>query len=125
MTTKKSKLKADLIASITATRRKFHMGGFKTGDTRDLATCGTALCMAGHLEAIRKKLARKLAPAYRSFGSLDHEGLASAILVAETGEQCPLDFMARLLDAELDHITVKQAVAHIKGRSKKWPLLKR
>ena len=128
--TKKSKLKADLIASIAAPRRKFDMTVFmvedgKAGDgtAARAATCGTARCMAGHLEAIRPKLAKKLLPAYTEWFTVDHAELARAIWEYETGEKCLLDFMGNEFPGDLGDITVEQAVAHIKGRSKKWPQL--
>lgn len=129
MTTKASEFKKELIDSILNEQRKFDMCDWKAGDLAKVATCKTALCMAGHIEALRPRLAKKLAAdftyplGYNDEVEIDHELLAEAIWKQETGEQCRLDFTGRNNSTYLEELTRKDAVAHIRGRSKKWPLL--
>ena len=139
-------LKRDLIASIQNEKRTFNMGFFTKGgsyftdyasSTGDYvakpASCGTASCIAGHIEAIRPKVVKKLIKENGPY--YEHEDLASAVWEAETGQECRLDFFgqsyqgpARLNEeygcyVELEDITREEAIAHIRGRSKRWPLL--
>jgi hypothetical protein len=142
---KKKKLVADLIESISKEHRNFGMERFvvEKASSEKPATCETASCIAGHLTAIRPRLAKKLAPQYthnqwwlcgsRALNEVLHSELAEAIWEAETGEKCPLDFYAinypgveSAVDANeyMKRITRKEAIAHIRGRSKKWPQFK-
>lgn len=123
MTTKVSDFKKELIASILDEQNKFDMREFKSGSNNQVATCKTALCMAGHIEALRPRLAKKLAAKHKFYGELDHHDLAHAIWREETGQECRLDFFADMTETSMDVLTRKDAVAHIRGRSKKWPLL--
>jgi hypothetical protein len=124
-----NQLEKDLIASINAPRRKFDMSKWHTKEEEAgrVATCGTACCLAGHIEAIRPKLAKRLLPAYvHAWGDyIDHAGLARAIYREETGKPCRLDFHGdkSALGKRLDEITREEAVAHIKGKNPAWPLL--
>lgn len=126
--------KEELIASIQNENRHFDMGTWTTDNTK-VATCGTACCMAGHIEALRPKLAKKLAPKFTDteLGYIDHEQLAEEIWAEETGYECRLDFCALHHPSDQGYdsqtgwmkaITRKEAIAHIRG-SKRWPQLKR
>lgn len=130
-----AEFKKELIASIQNERRAFDMGRFtKSGDPERPATCGTACCIAGHIEALRPQLAKKLAPkCVSSAWGIDHENLAASIWKEVTGQECRFDFYGHefVIDhdqwgqvtKDLDGITRKEAIAHINGRSKRWPLL--
>lgn len=134
-----SNLKQELIEAIQNEELHFGMRQWKIGRHNRYATpatCNTASCMAGHIEALRPELAKKLAPkhtstyvlAHTDHKDLDHEALAQEIWELETDTKCRLDFCGLNYDntygdSDLDQITRKEAIAHIKGRSKKWPLL--
>ena len=127
MTKSKPTLKDELIAAIQNEDNRFDMSRFTTNDRR--ATCKTACCMAGHIEALRPELAKKFLLEHsdlhlQGHSSIDHEGLAAAIWEHEMGEKCRLDFFAYKFKGEayLEDITRKQAIAHIKGKSRNWPL---
>lgn len=128
----------DVIASIEAEERTFQMEYWVTTDAsvdpyglrpdrseEAPATCDTASCIAGHLEAVRPGLAARLAPAFRSRFGLDHAGLARAIYTAETGEACPIDFWGNEAPKSLESITREDAIAHVRGEHEEWPLLDR
>lgn len=130
----KDRLHADLIASIEAEDRYFNMAYWVTDHAADPfchdpneppATCDTASCLAGHIEAVRPELAAELAPRFRARWGLDHQRLAQTIYELETGEPCPLDFLGRnrLDDVELDQISREDAVLHVRGEHDEWPLL--
>lgn len=121
----KSDLKQDLIDSILNEELEFNMCLFKRGTQACVATCSTATCMAGHIEAVRPRLARKLKPKYvlHQGPSLDHASLAAEIWEIETGEKCRLDFFACNNPKAMHKITRREAVAHIRGTSKRWPQL--
>ncbi len=97
----------------------------------NVASCRTASCMAGHVEALRPQLTKKLLPDYQFCGgAVDHEKLARAIWKEETGKECTLDFLAdnhpkeakEDFESYAESVTRKEAVAHIRG-SKRWPQL--
>lgn len=118
-------LKKDLIASIMNERRKFDMSRWTKDGNR--ATCGTALCMAGHLEAIRPKVAKAILVEHPEWGGdewrgLEHELLANAIWEKETGEKCRLDFVKENTSTDIEELTREDAVKHINGRHRSWPL---
>jgi hypothetical protein len=126
----------DVIASIEAEERTFQMEYWVTPDARDdlpigdpseeaPATCDTASCIAGHLEAVRPELAASLAPRFRGRYGLEHDELAAAIYQAETGEVCPFDFWGNQAPKQLEHITREDAIAHVRGEHEQWPLLDR
>lgn len=143
--TKKNDLKQELIEAIQNEELQFNMSTWKVGWHNAIgtpATCNTASCMAGHIEALRPKLAKKLASKYIStyiyhgdiIKEIDHAALANEIWETETGEKCQLDFIGNRFNekkkdedwsycADLNSVTRKEAIAHIRGRSKKWPLL--
>ena len=146
MTTKKTtvkEFKQELIDSILNEKRNFDMRSYTTDDwgvhDRKPAFCKTASCMAGHIEALRPRLAKKLAQKQFEEGETEivHARLARDIWKEVTGEECRLAFFGETYDVrkerdELGEYEVKgdwfqatreEAVAHIKGRSKKWPLL--
>lgn len=122
--------KEELIASIQNEKRTFDMSRWAKQNSKP-ATCATACCMAGHIEAIRPKLAAQLIGDYRHVSYIDHERLAQAIWKIETGHECRLDFLADNHPLELEcsfleyaqGITRNEAIAHIRG-SKRWPQLK-
>lgn len=129
----KAKLHQDLIDSIDAEDRFFNMAYWVTPHIEDpfaydpnepVATCDTASCIAGHLEAIRPELAAELAPSFRNRFGLNHERLAVAIYERETGEACRLDFRARNhTEKNLHEVTREDAIAHVRGEHPNWPLL--
>jgi hypothetical protein len=125
----------DLVNSIAAEDRTFQMDYWVTTDRDGLngpltsryeeapASCETASCIAGHLEAVRPELALELVDQFRSRYGVEHAHLAAAIYQAETGEACPFDFWGHLSSKDLEHITREDAVAHIRGEHDEWPLL--
>lgn len=127
---KKDRLHADLIAAIRNEANAFDMRWYTTihrdrpGARRilDVATCDTALCMAGHLEAIRPELTAELAPRYTHDLDVSHAMLASAIYERATGERCPLDFYGDNTTKDLRELTREDAVLHILGEHDAWPL---
>jgi hypothetical protein len=135
--------KEKLINSILNEKRTFDMGQFTTEDfdveDKKPATCGTASCMAGHIEALWPSVAKRLAKEQlkeqeqkEPFACIDHEVLAADVWKEVTGKPCRFDFIGDTYrhedeDGGIDawwHATREQAVAHIKGRSKNWPLLR-
>lgn len=117
-----NQLEKDLIESIMKPRRKFDMSKWHTKESEPvLATCGTACCMAGHIEAIRPKIAKRLLPSFVRGDFTDHAGLAAAIYRQETGKPCRLDFVAVKTSKYFREITREDAVAHIKGKNPDWP----
>lgn len=130
---KKAALINDLIASITAEGHTFDMSAWTTDEDEATgpATCETASCLAGHLEAIRPALAAQLAECFEAeeydgtpTGRVDHAELAVAIWKRETGEaSCPLDFLGHNTPRSLERLTVEDAVAHVRGENPEWPLL--
>jgi hypothetical protein len=122
----------ELIASIENEKRTFHMKEFVVGgneqdfgETVQVASCKTASCMAGHIEALRRPLAKRLA-AKEEFqhgnGDPSHSLIAEEIYRRETGRDCPLDFFGDLSAKGFDELTRDEAVAHIKGINPEWPL---
>jgi hypothetical protein len=123
---RKAKFIKDLCDSILNEKRTFYMGNWCTRDDHGIATCGTASCIAGHIEAIRRPLAKKLVVTDKSLlfsGMVCHASLAEKIYIEETGERCPLDFLARRHPRGINGVTRRTAVAHVKGTSKVWPQL--
>lgn len=135
LTPKQKEVHAKLIASISKESRRFDMsrwvftgGEYIEEEHRKPATCKTAACMAGHLEAIYPKQAKALVTSGDvtwSNGVVRHELLAPLLYEKVTGEKCPLNFTADVAEfgKDLEQITRAEAIAHIRGNSKKWPLL--
>lgn len=130
-----NKFDRELVARIANERTTFKMDRFvKHGTGYSVATCGTARCMAGHIVAMRPKLAKALVAlhpekygpnadnqrGYISIG-LKFDNLASAIYQVETGKPCKLDFWGDNCPTSLDLVSKSQAIAHIKGTSDNWP----
>jgi hypothetical protein len=120
-------LKDELIEAIRNEQNFFGMGQWVRGPLEsqgNVASCHTASCMAGHIEALRPELARSLLRRFHyasmDYG-LDHSGLASHIWHIEMGEACPLDFCGYNNDMDLEDITRADAIAHIQGLNKSWP----
>lgn len=118
-------LHSKLIARITAEDACFDMRTF-TSD-RELATCDTARCMAGHLEALYPELAKEVAATFRDESffqlSLPHALIARHVYERVTGVECLLDFYASNTELALDQLTADMSVDHINGQSGRWPLL--
>ena|SRR5690349_7692135 len=114
-----------LIESISNERRTFNMTLWVRGVNQNkLATCGTASCMAGHIEALEQKLAKQLTPEFMDYsGCIDHANLARAIYKKVTGEPCLLDFYAfnTNIDVFRDDLSRGHAIKHIRGTNKSWP----
>lgn len=129
-------LKDELIESIRNEERQFDMSRWNSADGHgcvgwsSLPTCKTACCLAGHIEALRPKLAKNLANSLAGDLGLDHEGIARAIWEKEMGEDCRLDFRGASVQEKywpntgMEGISRSMAIAHIRGRSKRWPLLR-
>ena len=121
--------KRKLAASIRNERRTYDQCRFTTeiGDKyTQPATCGTAACIAGHIEAIFPRVTQRLAPSY-SFELEQglHGALARAVWREVTGKPCRFDFSAgpdREEGGSYRSPTREEAVAHIYGRNKSWPL---
>ncbi len=121
-------LKDELIAAIQNEQLHFDMGAWALDideDAPDLTpaqvTCGTALCMAGHICALRPELAKAHPQAAKSWL---FDAVAASIWQAEMGEECRLDFMMdQLPDNRTVPLTRGDAVRHIQGEHPEWPLL--
>lgn len=122
--------KRKLAASIRNERRTYDQTRFNTlvgDDYLKPATCGTAACVAGHIEACWPRVTKRLAPSF-SFApnDVDHRALARAVWREVTGKPCRFDFSSGpdLQDENGDvrYPTREEAVAHIYGRNKAWPL---
>lgn len=124
--------KRKLARSIRNERRNYDQTRFVAdGARKDVpATCGTACCIAGHIEACWPGTARRLLAKnnYRLDCScddcsrnprIDHTVLAGDIWQAVTGKPCRFDFSA---GPEFAPPTREEAVAHIYGRHKEWKL---
>lgn len=127
MTTKNT-LEADLIAAIRDERRTFRMELYHRGDEEtQAASCETACCMAGHIEALRPELAaRFLSQCMAPVGflpELNHKKLARKIWKHETGEVCLLDFTGRNTNLDLEEISRDYAIEHILGENDDWEQL--
>jgi hypothetical protein len=118
----------ELIASIENEKRHFDMGSFVTDKDDRRANCRTASCMAGHIEALRPRIAKKvLVDQGYSPNELfvDHDTLAAEIYKRVTGKECRLDFYGQnYLTGTISMITRKEAISHIKGTNRKWPQIK-
>jgi hypothetical protein len=98
--------------------------------------------MAGHIEACWPSVAKRIAKIhikedleFHGPGEVDHESLACQVWEEVTGQPCRFDFMGGNYNDHLTYeeqmstdevwweATREEAVAHIRGRSKKWPLL--
>ena len=122
---RKTKFLAELVAQIQNEQYHFDMEYFTTnritGFGEPPPTCDTASCIAGHIEALRPELAKRVG------GS--HPTRAAGIYRAETGEPCRLDFYginyrdADGFSAGLRNISREEAIAHILGESENWPQL--
>jgi hypothetical protein len=135
LTPKQIKVHQKIINSISNEKRHFDMSHWILPSQDDeycqaRASCKTASCMAGHLEAAYPRQAAKLLAENRVGKYADdngrihsHEHLAIDLYEHLTGEKCPLDFLADRIGKETEDITRKEAVAHLKGTSRKWPLL--
>lgn len=131
----------EIIASITNEKLYFDMCKFTTSPltrvlegehegewVEPLPTCATASCMAGHINARRRPLAKRLAnkPEFRTGYNkedIDHAAVAREIYKRETGKVCRLDFLGlESTRLNLFELTRADAVAHIKGVHPTWPL---
>jgi hypothetical protein len=119
----------ELIGSITDEHHYFDMQYFTTQvDSTITATCNTASCMGGHIQALRSERAEELfdelikrneiAPHFSSI----HASIARIIYKEETGKPCKLDFFAVNHRRPLGEQTREDAIAHIKGW-RDWPQL--
>ncbi len=132
----------ELIDAILNENHKFDMHMFKTGSDKTTASCNTARCMAGHIEALRPERAKELAKELNLKGtriaSLIHSKIADTIWREETGKSCRLDFFGmervggmRIRRCEngsfefrdMGSITREETVAHIQGKNADWPLI--
>ena len=117
----------DLIDSIQDEENKFGMENFATCTSDKIPTCKTASCMAGHIVAQHRKLAKHLIEENRDkyfFCDIEYDILANDIWELVTGKPCRLDFFGLNNKKSLPKITRKEAIAHIRGTSKTWPLIK-
>lgn len=117
-------LKDELIEALKNEETFFNMEQWvKIGvDQTVPATCQTASCMAGHIEALRPALAKALAPSclYRDYG-VDHALLARKIWETEMKKPCELDFYGYNTELGLEHLTRLDAIDHINGEHDEWP----
>lgn len=126
-----------LCASIENERRVFNMSEFTVGSDEsctppERATCNTASCIAGHIEAVFHQTARALEKDYTdSAGDIHHDRFAAAIWERVTGKPCRFDFFGVERDKSGFHferwpcladITREDAIQHIKGKHPLWPL---
>jgi hypothetical protein len=114
--------KRRLADSIRNEKREYNQCMWKLGDQNELATCGTACCIAGHIEAIFRPQAKRLVGSHTdNTGYVDHVTLARDIWKTVTGKTCRFDFSIPDLPGPIGR---EEAVAHIYGRlSEDWPLL--
>ena len=132
------KFTKQLIDSIRKESRHFDMAFFTKKskykeygpdefDYADTPTCGTASCIAGHIQAMRPRLAAKIRKELSFEGYIpEHDVVAAHVWEQVTGKECRFDFFGRLngLDFKpLDLITREEAIAHIRGKNENWPLL--
>lgn len=131
MKTKSKRLHAfdkELIASIENERKNFEMSRWLTlgaDQANAVASCKTASCMAGHIESLRRPLAKRLAskPEFKYGSGIDHTTIAREIYQRETGKICTLDFHAEKTLADIVELTRQDAIDHIKGKNPEWEQL--
>lgn len=118
--------KRKLAASIRNEQRHYDQERFviQGAEHDGIATCGTACCIAGHIEACWPRVAARLAKLPEFHPSCDcckddifHGELANAVWQEVTGKPCRFKFGVPPFDP-----TREDAVAHIYGRHKRWPL---
>jgi hypothetical protein len=125
--------KRKLAASIQNERRTYNQNYWTTGDANKLPKCGTASCLAGHIEALWPRVAKRLAPLYtetrkseftgHTYHTIMHAKLAAAVWKEVTGAECRFDFdLSNMTYAGFEPTDRDAAVAHIWGRNRKWPL---
>lgn len=134
--------KRKLARSIRNDKRNYRQDRFTIGPINSVpADCDTACCIAGHIEAnwpgtthrlIAQDPDKYLTPpcncsvcvaAGARAGKLDHQLLAADVWEAVTGKPCRFDFSSGPgVLREANGITREDAVAHIYGRHKQWPL---
>lgn len=125
--------KRKLAASIRNERRTYNQNYWTTGDDNQLPKCGTASCLAGHIEALWPGVAKRLAPRHtntwasdysgNTYHDIQHDKLAAAVWKQVTGAECRFDFEAcNMANAGFEPTDREAAVAHIWGRNRKWPL---
>lgn len=114
--------KRRLADSIRNEKRNYSQLCWKRGNQNELATCGTACCIAGHIEAIFRPQAKRLVARHTdNAGFVDHTSLARDIWKTVTGKTCRFDFGTPYMISPPER---KDAIAHIYGRSSEdWPLL--
>lgn len=114
--------KRRLADSIRNERREYNQYLWKRGDQNELATCSTACCIAGHIEAIFHPQAKRLVGSHTdNTGFVDHTSLARDIWKTVTGKTCRFDFGIPDMPGPIGR---EEAVAHIYGRlSTDWPLI--
>lgn len=111
-------LKDELITAIQNEDLNFDMSHFKEIG-KELST-HTALCMGGHIMALRPERAKVLREELR----MSSAKTAARIWQEEMNEPCTLDFFARegqIYSRHLKDITRAEAVEHILGTSLIWP----
>lgn len=123
--------KEKVIKSILNENRTFDMRTWTTMNLDEeyakVATCATASCLAGHIEACWPTVAKRIAKGMLDGGGfVDHSVVADKVWKEVTGKKCRFDFFADTYEgegSEMADITREEAVEHIKGRSKTWPLI--
>jgi len=110
-----------LIAAIHDENVYFNMAEFCRFNEASPATCETASCMAGHIEALYPEVTAEI---IRRRGYMpDHAFLAEDVYKEVTGEKCRLDFFGYFHPGdELSPISRDAAILHIAGISEDWPL---
>ncbi len=110
-----------LIAAIHDESVYFNMANFCRANQDLPATCETASCMAGHIEALYPEVTAEIV---RRRGYMPgHNILASAVYEEVTGEICRLDFFGYYHPGvDLGPISRDEAILHIAGISENWPL---
>jgi hypothetical protein len=142
-----NKFDREIASAVRSENRRFDMRRFQTrrsGIRCRVATCKTATCLAGHIVALRRKLATALMDlhpevyTYKSYRQgYYHKGtyvpsepvatpkyatLAAAIYQIETGKECDLGFFGTYCSsAGLETITREDALLHLAGKHPTWP----
>jgi len=117
----------ELIDSIADENHYFSMSEFSTGVVGlRPATCDTASCMAGHIQALRPERAAAL---FKEILGIPlgvasiHTKVARVIYREETGKPCLLDFYGDRHPRPLGQQSRQEAIDHIKGIHSEWPQL--
>lgn len=131
-----NKFDKELVELLQKEETHFDMANWtRPGQGFGMPSCETAACMAGHIAGtLRPELAKQLITDHpEAYGYNTCSGeyrpmylkLARAIYFRETGKRCTLDFFGTNSDkSDITEITREEAIAHIRGRSKRWPRIK-